>query len=112
MVAPRVLAVDDDPTMLSAFRRSVSSAFAVTTALGADEAERLLAVTSFDLVISDLIAVLHRAKQLQPACKRVLLTASPESAPSGSAPCDAVLARPWMNVELRAALWSILATPP
>ncbi len=118
MSRPRILAVDDEPMILSAFRRAVSSMFEVTTAMNAVEAERLLSESAFELITSDFsmpgrngLEVLKRAKELQPGCRRVLLTAHLPDAVGDLSICHAVLEKPWVNEDLRAALLGLLAPP-
>jgi CheY-like chemotaxis protein len=89
----RILFVDDEPPVLAAMEnvlRRHRSRWDVTFAAGGSAALRCLADEAFDVVISDLhmpevdgVAVLARARELQPAAGRVVL--------SGHVDLDAVI---------------------
>lgn len=80
---PTVLCVDDDPAVLRAAQRVLSSRFAVTTAPGPAEALAIAqeATAPFAVVVADLqmpglsgIALLQCIRQLAPQTVRVLLS--------------------------------------
>lgn len=113
---PRLLAVDDERLIRMALTRTISAVFNVTVASDGDEAERLLLETPFDVIVSDFqmpgrngLEVLGRAKEIQPRCKRVLLTGNNPELLGDLSICDAVLTKPWDNDALRAALLTLLA---
>ena len=49
-----ILAVDDDPRMCTLYQRCLGGVFRVSCAESAEEAARLIRITAFDAVISDL----------------------------------------------------------
>lgn len=51
---PLILTVDDDPRMCMLYQRCLSGAFRVNCAESAEQAVRLIRITAFDAVISDL----------------------------------------------------------
>lgn len=77
-----ILAVDDEPNIVSALRRTLRSrGFKVHTALSGPEGLALLDSEAVDLIISDMrmpemtgAEFLHAARQKQPEAVRVLLT--------------------------------------
>lgn len=77
-----VLAVDDEPNIVSALRRTLRSrGFTVHTALGGAEGLQLLESQSVDVIISDMrmpemtgAQFLHAARQKIPEAVRILLT--------------------------------------
>jgi response regulator RpfG family c-di-GMP phosphodiesterase len=79
---PRVLCVDDEPSMLAALGRTLRAHYDVVTAAGPDAAlARLAADRPFAVVVSDLrmpgtdgAALLARVRALAPDTVRVLLT--------------------------------------
>jgi response regulator RpfG family c-di-GMP phosphodiesterase len=79
---PRVLCVDDEPSMLAALGRTLRTHYDVVTAAGPEAAlARLAAEPPFAVVVSDLrmpgtdgAALLARVKALAPDTVRVLLT--------------------------------------
>jgi response regulator RpfG family c-di-GMP phosphodiesterase len=77
-----VLAVDDEPNIVSALRRTLRSrGFTVHTALGGAEGLQVLESQSVDVIISDMrmpemtgAQFLHAARQKLPEAVRILLT--------------------------------------
>jgi putative two-component system response regulator len=78
----RLLIVDDDPLILSSFRRSLKGRFDITTAAGAREALELVRrQPEFAVVISDLkmpgmggIELLTQMEKISPETIRIILT--------------------------------------
>lgn len=85
--APCVLLVDDEPAVAQSLRRSLRHSLPRGTAIeichgGAEAIERLHARV-FDVIVSDLrmplmdgLELLGRAAEVQPACTRLILTAT------------------------------------
>ncbi|MCW8956446.1 MAG: response regulator [Gammaproteobacteria bacterium] len=79
---PRILCVDDEANMLSALRRQMRSKFNIYTAANAFEGlEVLKNEDPFDVIISDFrmpqmdgAEFLKKARELDPAATRILLT--------------------------------------
>ena len=78
---PRVLFVDDDPSILDNFRLVLHGKYDVHTSEGAREALSLLDEMTFPVVVSDLkmarmdgIELLRKVKDRHPATVRILLT--------------------------------------
>jgi HD-like signal output (HDOD) protein len=84
----RILFVDDDPNLLGGLRnvmRPQRHEWDMTFALGSEQALKLLAERSFDVVISDMrmprmdgAALLAEVKRLQPRAVRMILTGQTE----------------------------------
>lgn len=85
-MAEKILLVDDDPLILDGYRRSLNREFLMDTALGGEEALRLVAANpSYAVVISDMrmpgmdgIQLLSRIKVLSPDTIRIMLTGNTE----------------------------------
>ena len=79
---PRILIVDDDELILDALQRQLHSRFDVITALGGNEAMRLVLTRGpFAVIVSDLrmpgmdgVTLLYLIRQAAPDTVRVLLT--------------------------------------
>ncbi len=86
----RVLIIDDDPHVLSSFRRQLSERFSIETALGGDKGiEAVLAAVQhadpFAVVVSDMrmpgldgIETLTRIREIAPETVRMMLTGNAE----------------------------------
>ncbi|MFN8021724.1 MAG: response regulator [Acidimicrobiales bacterium] len=79
--APRVLCVDDEPSVLAALARTLRHHVALDTATSGAEALELLAERDYAVVVSDMMMpgmngaeFLHEARALRPESVRVLLT--------------------------------------
>jgi response regulator RpfG family c-di-GMP phosphodiesterase len=85
-MAEKILLVDDDPLILEGYRRSLSREFLMDTAVGGDEALKLVAANPpYAIVVSDMrmpgmdgIQLLSRIKALSPDTIRVMLTGNTE----------------------------------
>jgi response regulator RpfG family c-di-GMP phosphodiesterase len=81
-MAEKILLVDDDNSVLDGYRRSLSREFPMETALGGDEALKLVAANGpYAVVVSDMrmpgmdgIQLLSKIKALSPDTIRVMLT--------------------------------------
>jgi CheY-like chemotaxis protein len=111
---PKLLVVDDDPTILRAFERVFRRRYAVTTAPSGAEAIGLLAREPFDVAFVDysmpgmtgleLVAILE---ERFPEVARAMLTAYadlPEVAALRDRRVVAVLRKPWETGEVEAAV--------
>jgi CheY-like chemotaxis protein len=124
---PRVLIVDDEPTILAALSLLLESeGFSVTVALGGEaglsafgQAQRDL--SPYLLVLTDLampevggLEVAHAIRLAAPATRIVLLSGSTEDLTeqlAGSTDVDLVLQKPPRRVELRSALARLAGLP-
>lgn len=103
---PVVLAIDDEPAILSTFQRNFRSLFEIHVAANGERALELLERIEPDLVVSDLampgmtgITLLERVAARRPKAVRVLATAY------GRAPnvleaqrrgiCSWIISKPW-----------------
>jgi len=85
-MAEKILLVDDDPLILEGYRRSLGREFQMDTAVGGEEALKLVnANPPYAVVISDMrmpgmdgIQLLSRIKALSPDTIRVMLTGNTE----------------------------------
>jgi CheY-like chemotaxis protein len=85
-MAEKILLVDDDPLILEGYRRSLSREFLMDTAVGGNEALKLVAANPpYAIVVSDMrmpgmdgIQLLSRIKALSPDTIRVMLTGNTE----------------------------------
>jgi DNA-binding NtrC family response regulator len=85
-IAERILLVDDDNNILDGYRRSLSREFSMETALGVEEALRLVADSGpYAVVVSDMrmpgmdgIQLLGKIKDLPPDATRAMLTGNAE----------------------------------
>jgi len=91
MAKPRILCVDDEPSVLDGLRRNLRREFEVETALGGAEGLRALEASAFEVVVSDYqmpemsgAEFLGRVREGWPETTRVLLT--------GNADLDAAIA--------------------
>ncbi|MFQ5741303.1 MAG: HD domain-containing phosphohydrolase [Acidobacteriota bacterium] len=81
-MSERILCVDDDPNVLQAYQRALRKMYRIETALGAEEALRLVATQGpFAVVVSDMrmpgmdgVELLTRVRQLAPNSVRMMLT--------------------------------------
>jgi len=81
---PNILIVDDSPAILTVIASALEDkGYQVTTASSGEVAIETLSIKDFDLVITDLnmhetdgIAVLKKAKELNPVCGVMILTGS------------------------------------
>ena len=113
---PRVLVVDDEPSLIDSVRRILRRDYDVTGAVGGPAGiEALTAGPEFAVVISDLrmpemdgIAFLHRAHELAPDTVRIMLTGCADiGAATEAINCGEVfrfLTKPVSYPELTAAL--------
>lgn len=82
MLATRILFVDDDPNILAAFQRTLRHKFAVSTALGGDQALDLLDRDEpYSVIVADMqmpgmngVQFLRRAQEKAPQAIRLMLT--------------------------------------
>jgi DNA-binding NtrC family response regulator len=123
MDKPRVLIVDDDPSVLRALGAVLGRAregFDVTLAAGAGDALDAMARGSFDVIIADLhmagmdgCAVLVVAQSRHPRAARLVLTGSADevSLARATALAHEVLAKPCDAAQLRAAIKRVLPPP-
>lgn len=113
---PRVLLVDDDPTVLRALWRMLNICrpdFTINGASSAAQALEALSELSYDLVITDLhmpggggLAVLEALAAYYPETARIVHSSQRESFDTGNARhlADAVLAKPASEAELLRAI--------
>ena len=87
MSAPRVLLVDDEPTVLRAARRALAPHFDVDTAASGEEALALLTQNAYDVLVTDHlmpgihgVELLGRARAMHEGLAGVLVTGSAEHA--------------------------------
>lgn len=81
--ARKILFVDDDPSILEAFKRGLRKEFSVDTAEDGEEALRALAQKGpYAVIVADLrmpmmsgTELLHRVRDLAPTTVRIVLTA-------------------------------------
>jgi DNA-binding NtrC family response regulator len=117
---PRILLVDDDPTVLRALRRLLLGArpgWQIDVASNAESALLLLATTTYDVAVTDLhmpnldgMALLARLKTEHPSVMRVIHSSQTESLSAEQTQdlVHAVLAKPGRPGELVAVLdWAI-----
>jgi HD-like signal output (HDOD) protein/CheY-like chemotaxis protein len=112
----RVLFVDDDPCILAGLTESVRRTpgdWHARFALGGEAALDLIAAERFDVVVSDLsmprvdgVAVLERARELQPEAVRIVLSggAGPGVALQVTRVAHRYLAKPVRERDLRLAI--------
>lgn len=107
--APRVLVVDDEPSILMAMQKVLAHVMPeanVHTAASRDEAIEALGRRSYDAIVSDLrigrgdgLDVLAVARKSQPFAVRILMTAYPQDASPmrvvNDAALDHVIAKPF-----------------
>lgn len=128
----RLMIVDDEPAVLAALQRALRRRFgarlAICTEPDAHAALERLRSERFDIVMSDLrmprmdgITLLTLVSAVQPACVRLLLTASADFETAQRAINEAglfrYLTKPWLDGELAAHLEAAIAeagraTPP
>jgi len=116
---PRLLVVDDEPHILTAFARALHHGpmRGWPLALHSDprRALDLLTARDIDVLVTDLrmphvdgLALLDEARRLRPLCVRMILTGTPDFATAQRAVNDAgafrYLCKPWDEAELRAHL--------
>jgi DNA-binding response OmpR family regulator len=85
---PNILIVDDSPAILTVIASALEDkGYQVTTASSGEVAIETLSIKDFDLVITDLnmhetdgIAVLKKAKELNPVCGVMILTGNRDRA--------------------------------
>ena len=111
-----VLLVDDEPRMLSALKRTLRrEGWAIETAVNGSEAlARLGCDPAVGVIVSDFkmpgrtgIELLTEVRTRYPATGRILLSGWTSEIPSGKlagAGLSAVLAKPWDDAELKAAI--------
>ena len=120
---PRVLLVDDDPSVLRALRRGLADEFDVHTAESGREALKLIEVSEpFSVVLSDYLMpgmngaeFLDQVLACSPHSARIMLTGSIESAPKFRSGATSDYTRPvqfftkpfGLN-DLRAALYAAI----
>lgn len=110
---PRMLCVDDDPTVVRQLRILFRNQFDVTTATDPAEAIQLLSgARPFDVVISDQqmpkmlgVSLLERARELQPTAGRILLTGYCDNnavlSAVNEANVDWYVSKPWDAEDIR-----------
>lgn len=114
-----ILLVDDEPSILSALRRTLRrEGWEIQTAGSAEEGLALLAERAPTLVVSDQkmpgmdgLAFLGRVGEHAPSARRVLLTGWPEmlsQAQLQAAGIDAVIPKPWEDGELKSTLRALV----
>lgn len=116
---PRVMIVDDEPSVLQALGRALAGEpYEVTTTSDPTEAGRALRAGGVDLLLVDFKMpgmnggeLLAQAARTSPGTIRMLLTGYPgeDLASSGGPPPAAVLQKPWDNESLRRTLREALA---
>jgi DNA-binding response OmpR family regulator len=116
---PVILCVDDEPQVLSALRRSLSTEpYEVLTAQGAEEALCWFEELPIDLVLTDQLMpgtkgteLLREVRKRSPRTARAILTAhlgmTKEGLEAGAA---TVLYKPWNDEVLRRTVRRVLAT--
>jgi CheY-like chemotaxis protein len=115
-----ILLVDDEPSILSALRRSLRrEGWEIQTASSGEEGLALLAERAVSLVVSDQkmpgmggLEFLRRVGEHAPSAHRVLLTGWPEmlsQAELKAAGIDAVIPKPWEDGELKSTLRGLVA---
>jgi CheY-like chemotaxis protein len=115
----RVLLVDDDPSVLSSLKAVLEfHAFDVETAVSVSEAQRKLATSEFELVVTDVrmereasgFEVIRTAAQKPRRPATALLTAYlPKSEQWKNEPVDAILVKPISTLDLVRQLENLLA---
>jgi len=110
----RALVVDDEPSILDAFRRALRREFQVDVALGSTRAFELLARKEFDVLFVDYampgldgITLLGRVAELRPEMDRFLVTAhsdAPEVREAQERGLARVIGKPWARSDLLSAL--------
>lgn len=115
-VRPLVVAVDDDPSVLSALTRLLSKEpYDFVPVADPDQALEIIRTREVSLLLADYrmpslsgTGLLQVVKATSPATRRVMLTAYPQSAWVERARekklMEAVLEKPWDNDELRRAI--------
>ena len=117
-----LLIVDDEERILSALRRALRREdFEIVTAQGPREGLAELRAREVAVVLSDYkmpemsgLEFLARAARIRPAAARLLLTGWPDEVPPariGALGIQAVIAKPWDDAELKAALRSARRAP-
>jgi CheY-like chemotaxis protein len=112
---PQLLLVDDEPRILSALRRTLRrEPYELLVAEGHAEALRIIETQPIDLVLSDLkmpgmtgLQLLERVAQRHPRAVRMLITGGTETIPEPSLRAvgvRAVIAKPWVDAELKEIL--------
>ena len=115
-----VLVVDDETRILSAVRRSLRrEGYEILTAETPAEALSILEARSVDVILSDHkmpgmngLEFLALAAQRRPQAARLLITGWPAEVPARDLDAlgiRALLAKPWDDTELKAALRSALS---
>jgi DNA-binding NtrC family response regulator len=120
---PRILLVDDDPSVLSALRRALRNGMADVEVEVFEEPALALArarESGFDLVISDYrmpsmdgVAFLNKFRKIQPTCPRMILSAQADFnalvEAINSARIVRFISKPWDNAHLIACAEAALA---
>lgn len=112
---PRILCVDDEPSILSALRRQLRRKYTVTVTDTPDQALEILATDSFEVIISDERMpgmpgheFLAKAKLCAPDAMRILLTGQADPTDVASAVNDSgifkYLQKPWSDSDLQASI--------
>jgi HD-like signal output (HDOD) protein/ActR/RegA family two-component response regulator len=114
--APRVLFVDDDALILAGVEgtvRRAAPAWEARFAVGGNAALDLIAAERFDAIVSDLsmpgvdgVAVLERARELQPGAARIVLSAGagPGVALATARIAHRYVAKPYRDEDLMAVV--------
>ena len=117
------LIVDDEPNVLKSLQRLLRGpGRRILLADSAAEALLILGGEQVDAVISDELMpgmngrqLLERARDLAPACRRILLTGHPDAAvvrdALGRRLAHVVVLKPWIDEELRDKLEAALEGP-
>ena len=113
---PRVLCVDDNPTILKVLERQLGDPYQVSTAGGSEQAlEAIERDGPFDVIISDLqmpgahgLTFLTRARTLAPDTERIILTGFPDpttmAVARSAGGAAKLLTKPCSTQDLRAAV--------
>lgn len=115
-----VLCVDDEPHNLVAFRYALEDRFEILTAGSGGEALGILASREIDVLVADQrmpgmtgVDLCERARELRPACVRVILTAYADVAAAEAAinrgQVSRFLRKPWDTAAIAQALVDAVA---